>query len=64
MTKAQIKFGLALADDIRRVRANNVLPGGVIPLNTSIEAIIRSQQSTGCGYLPAPKEKGAAEATP
>lgn len=51
MTIAQIKFGLALADDMRRIRANNVLPGGVVPLNTNLPAIIKLMKRLGCEPL-------------
>jgi len=43
----QIKFGLALADDLRRMRLHNVLPGALIPINTSIESIVSLQKRLG-----------------
>ena len=51
MTIDQIRFGLALADDIRRIKAGNVLPGALIPINTSIESVIRIQKRLGCAGL-------------
>jgi len=47
MTNAQIKFGLALADDLRRIRRGNGLPDALIPLNTNIGSIVRLQRRLG-----------------
>lgn len=44
MMIAQIKFGLALADDLRRIRKANVLPGEAIKINSSVEAIVKLQR--------------------